>query len=512
MWQQGQRPEAPATIERAWAGGPGASLVAAILLLALVRVLVAAATGLTEDEAYYRLWSLAPAWGYLDHAPMVAWMIAAGRWIAGDNPLGVRLGGIVASVAGPFILWRTASLLFGAAIARKAVWIALAMPLLAVGGVIVTPDTPSVLFWGLAAWALTELHCSRNANWWLAVGAFAGLGLLSKYSNLFFGAGILLWLLLIPANRAWFRSWQLWAGGAIAAAIALPMVLWNAQNEWVSFAKQFGRVGAGQKLTVAYLAELFGAYVGLASPIIAVLGLIGLGHVLRSAWRTRDQSSALLASGIAPLLAYFLAHALHDRVQPNWVAPIYASLAVCAALALARIEPAGGAVFGWLGRSALALGFAMSALLYLHAVFPLVLSPGLKDPSAQTRGWGAMAKEVERLRTANGACWIATSSYATTGQLAYALKDKAPVVQLTERLRYEHLPPLDTAALLECPAIHVELKRRSALPMLEVRFRTVMLLETVVRSERGTELARYPVYLIANPIADKVFSRDAGTR
>jgi hypothetical protein len=480
--------------------------------LALVRAVVAARTGLTDDEAYYRLWALAPAWGYLDHPPMVAWMIAAGRWLIGDNPLGIRLGGVVASVVGPFILWRTASLLFGLDIARKAVWIALAMPLLAVGGVIVTPDTPSVLSWGLAAWALTELHFSRNANWWLAVGVFAGLGLLSKYSNLFVGAGILLWLLLIPANRAWFRSWQLWAGGATAVAIALPMVLWNAQHEWVSFAKQFGRVGAGQRLTLVYLGELVGAYVGLASPLIAILGLIGLGYVVRATWRTKDQSNALLAASILPLLAYFLVHALHDRVQPNWVAPLYASFALCAALALARIESADGSVFGRLGKSAVALGFAMSALLYLHAVFPLVQSPSLKDPSAQTRGWRALAEDVERMRVASGACWIATSSYATTGQLAYARKDKAPVVQLTERVRYMHLPPLDTASLLKCSALYVELERRSALSMLKGRFNTVTLLKTVVRSERGTELASYRVYLLANPIPDRVFSLDTGTR
>ena len=31
----------------------------------------------------------------------------------------------------------------------------------------------------------------------------------------------------------------------------------------------------------------------------------------------------MLATGALPLLAYFLVHALHDRVQPNWMAPLY---------------------------------------------------------------------------------------------------------------------------------------------------------------------------------------------
>jgi 4-amino-4-deoxy-L-arabinose transferase-like glycosyltransferase len=485
--------------------GPGRAIVAAILALVLLRLIVAAGAGLTDDEAYYRLWSLAPAMGYLDHAPMVAWMIAAGRWLAGDNPLGVRLAAILTSLIGPFVLWRTTNLLFGPAIARRAVWIALAMPLLAVGGIIITPDTPSVLFWGLAAWVLAELHVSRNANWWLAVGVFAGLGLLSKYSNLFVGAGILLWLLLVPANRAWFRAWQLWAGGAIAAGVALPVVLWNAQHEWVSFAKQFGRVGAGQRLTAAYFGELIGAYVGLASPIIAALGLIGLVRVVRTAALTREQSNMLLATGVLPLLAYFLVHSLHDRVQPNWLAPLYASFAICAAIALAQIErPRGGATFGWLGKSAVALGFAMSALLYLHAVLPLTQSA--KDPSAQMRGWRELAREVDGIRVAKGACWVATSSYATTGQLAYEFAGKAPVVQLNERMRYGHLPPV-APSLLKCPALYVELERRASAAWLQERFRSVAFVTSVVRSNRGTPLATYPVYLVADPIEDSVLTQ-----
>ena len=47
---------------------------------------------------------------------------------------------------------------------------------------------------------------SQRANWWLAFGLFAGLGLLSQYTNLFVGAGVLLWLVLLPGNWHWFRA------------------------------------------------------------------------------------------------------------------------------------------------------------------------------------------------------------------------------------------------------------------------------------------------------------------
>jgi hypothetical protein len=492
-----QRASAPMPGSLTWADRPAAALLAAILALGLVRAWLGATLGLTEDEAYYRLWALAPAMSYLDHPPMVGWMIAVGRWVAGDSPFGIRLPAILVSLLGPFVLWRTAGILFGPAVARRAVWIALAMPLLAVGGVIITPDTPSVLFWGLVGWALAELHVSRNASWWLAVGLLAGLGLLSKYSNLFVGASILLWLVLVRSNRVWFRCWQLWAGGALACLLALPVVLWNLEHDWASFAKQFGRVGRGQHVTLAYLGELLGGSLGLMSPIVAVLAALGLARLVRSATLEKDERSALLVLGMLPFLAYLLVHSLHERVQLNWTAPLYPSFALCAAIALGTADGSGkpaAQAFGKLGRWAVGIGFLIAGALYWHTVRPIIPVPGQKDPTSQTRGWRELAAEVERVRASTGACWIATSSYATTAQLAYELRDKAPVLQLTERIRYLHLPPPD-AALLRCPALYVELERRGGELLLSERFRSITKLDSLTRSHANLPLATYLVYL-----------------
>jgi hypothetical protein len=233
------------------------------------------------------------------------------------------------------------------------------------------------------------------------------------------------------------------------------------------------------------------------SPVIAVLAALGLARVVRAAKAAGDPPSMLLAAGMLPFLAYLLVHSLHDRVQANWMAPLYPSFAVCAALALGAVEAPSrpDRAFGRLGRWALGVGFAFSALLYWHAARPLVLLSGQKDPTSQTRGWRDLAAEVERVRTAKGACWIATSSYATTGQLAYALRGKVPVVQITERIRYLHLPPIDSA-LLKCPALYVELDRRDAVALGKQRFGSDAKLKSLTRSHAGVPLAAYVVYLV----------------
>lgn len=480
---------------------PTLLLLASILGFTAVRALVAVQAGLTEDEAYYRLWALGPALSYLDHPPFVAWMIAAGRAMAGDNPLGIRLGTLVGGIVGPLALWRTARLMFGNQVARRAVWFSLAMPLLAAGGVIITPDTPSVLFWGFAAWALAELHVTRNANWWLLVGLFAGLGLLSKYTNLFVGVAIALWLALLPANWRWFRSWQLWAGSLLAALFTLPVVVWNAHHQWASFAKQFGRAAASDGLSARYLAEFLGAYLALASPLIAVLAVVGLWKVVSRAAQERDQACAMVAAGALPLLAYLVQHALYSRVQPNWAAPLYPALAVCAAIAVEAggFRPRLQLLFARLANAGIAIGVLMSALLYVHALRPLVARTGVKDPVSQMRGWPVFAARVDQLRLANGACWIATSSYGTRGQLAYALRLRVPVVQLDEPLRYVHLPrlPADT---FRCPALYVELQRRASSSWLKRQFRTVTRLPSFRRRHGDASIAGYAIYRLADPV------------
>jgi len=477
---------------------PPLLLLAAIAGLAICRAAIAATTELSDDEAYYRLWSLAPALSYLDHPPMVAWMIAAGRSLGGDTAFGIRLAAVLTSLAGPLVLWRTVLILFGATVARSAVWFALAMPLLTVGGIIITPDTPSVLFWGLTGWALAELYASGKPNWWLAVGLFAGLGLLSKYTNLFVGAGIVIWLLSRRDNWHWLRAWQLWAGGLIAAHLTVPIVLWNARHGWASLGKQFGRVVRDQAFAPGYLLEMLGSVLALASPLIAALALAGLWQVLRAAATRREQPSLLLAASLIPLLGYFLVHALHARVQANWLAPLYPALATCSAIAASARWPQRTPVLG--SQAALGLGFVMSGLLLLHTAQPLLHLPAGKDPSSQLRGWRALAQEIDRLRQAEGACWVATSHYSITGQLAYHLPAPVPVVPLTEPLRYAHLPVI-AASTFACPGLYVELVRRPLPAELGRVFATVVVLGTLTRSDRGQRLADYRVMRLSDPRA-----------
>src|SRR3978361_1924588 len=84
-----------------------------ILALVALRLVAAAWTPLTFDEAYYWMWSKHLAGGYYDHPPAVAYVIRAGTMIAGDTELGVRLVSILLALPMSYAVYRAAAILFG---------------------------------------------------------------------------------------------------------------------------------------------------------------------------------------------------------------------------------------------------------------------------------------------------------------------------------------------------------------------------------------------------------------
>ncbi len=326
----------------------GVYACAASVALFAMQALAAGRLELTFDEAYYTLWSRSLSFGYLDHPPMVALLIRASTTLFGGSEFGVRalsllvVGALPALIA--FIAWR----LFGSA--EKAALAALmwvAMPLVSIGGVFVTPDAPVVVFWTLGLAALVELWRTGQRRWSIALGVALGLALQSKFTAAFFVAGVGFALVAAPSLRRWLFSPALYAGLAVALVIFAPFVVWNAEHGWATFAKQLGRTPP-HGFTPYYLAEFLIAQIGLINPLV-VAALVPAVRAIpwrtRPLVRSRDEARRILACTIAPAAVYFLLHSLHDRVQGNWLAPLYPAVAILVADWVAEIRWAGSAGF-----------------------------------------------------------------------------------------------------------------------------------------------------------------------
>src|SRR5262252_7357341 len=196
-----------------------------VLALIVLRLVAAAWTPLTFDEAYYWMWSKHLAGGYYDHPPMVALVIRAGTMIAGDTELGVRLVSILLVLPMSYAVYRSAAILFGGARVAATSAILLNVTMMAsVGTLIVTPDSPLLVASSFVLFFLAKVLQTGRGAWWLAVGAAVGAALLSKYTALFFGVAILIWLVAVPELRRWFASPWPYLGGLLAFALFAPVI------------------------------------------------------------------------------------------------------------------------------------------------------------------------------------------------------------------------------------------------------------------------------------------------
>jgi 4-amino-4-deoxy-L-arabinose transferase-like glycosyltransferase len=252
-----------------------------VVALVLLRLVGAAWTPLTFDEAYYWIWSKNLAFGYYDHPPGVALVIRLGTMIAGDTELGVRLVSILLALPMSYAVYRTAEILFGGRQLAANATILLNVTLMAaVGTLIVTPDSPLLVASSFVLFFLAKVLESGRGVWWLAVGAAAGAALASKYTAMFFGPAILIWLISVPKLRRWLLSPWLYLGGLTALMVFSPVIFWNAEHGWVSFIKQLGR-GEVTSFKLSFIGELIPTQIAFATPLVFILGAMGLYALMR---------------------------------------------------------------------------------------------------------------------------------------------------------------------------------------------------------------------------------------
>ncbi|MDB5628816.1 MAG: hypothetical protein JWQ51_1156 [Tardiphaga sp.] len=413
-----------------------------IVGLVLLRLAAAAFTPLTFDEAYYWTWSKALVGGYYDHPPMVAWVIRAGTLIAGDNEFGVRLVSVLLALPMSWAVYRAAELLFGGRrVAATAAILLNATMIVAAGTLIVTPDAPLMVASSFVLLALAKVAASGRGVWWLGVGVAVGLALLSKYTALLFGPAILIWLIAVPRLRRWLLSPWPYLGAILAFAVFAPVILWNAEHEWVSFIKQLGRARI-ETFQLSYIAELIPTQFAFATPLVFVLGVMGLYALTR-----RDTGAlaarALIQSFVWTIVAYFAWHSLHARVEANWFSPIYPAFAIAGAVAADRAQ--------WRARRQRTVRFSLrwagpvGVLMFVALIAQANtgwLSGYRRDATVRSVGvgWRALAPEIEAVRRRTDAVCVLASDYGTTSWLMFYLPKGSCVAQRGERYRWNFMP------------------------------------------------------------------------
>ena len=407
------------------AKSPGAwrAAVAISVVAGLVRLVIGALTPLFPDETYYWEWSRHLAAGYFDHPPAIAWLIKLGTLLAGNTPLGVRIGPAVTGTIGTVIVAAAARALAGDRAALTAALVFAVMPLSAAGLILATPDAPLLAAVAGATYGIVRVMQNAPSSrasfgWWCAAGAAVGLGLVSKYTAVLVPVGVFLALLSRRDLRARLAEPGPYAATLIALLVFVPVVLWNATHKWASFAFQLqhGLGGAGGS-AIGRVLEMIGGQLGLVSPILFVMIAIAVIDAAKSAAPGHDRVLGAIAFFV---FVFFMYSATRSRVEANWPAIAYVpAVALLAAHSVTRRWER------WL-RAGLGLAAAIALVTYVNAFTPILPVPARRDPAARAHGWDDLARAVESVHAprrpiSSYRTWIAADRYQEASELAFHL-------------------------------------------------------------------------------------------
>jgi undecaprenyl-diphosphatase len=261
----------------------------------------------------------------------------------------------------------------------------------------------------------------------------------SKYTSVFIPAGIALAFVFHGKLQNRFGQFGPYVAVGVASLVMVPVLWWNAGHDWVSFSFQLthglGAPKGGALGAVNRELELVGGQVGLVSPILFFFAV----RAIRDAVRFSEEGFRLVL-GMACLvpLGFFVYSATRRSVEANWPAMAW----VAAVALLASDLPHSPRMRAWLGRG-IVLGAALSTIIYVQVIVPVLPIPATRDPVAKAFGWDLVAATVERKRAAmrlgvgrgRGApaseiAFVAAERYQDASEVAFHLPDHPRVYSL----------------------------------------------------------------------------------
>ena len=430
------------TVEHRWRWRIGAALLILIASALHVAYLINdCPLDLAPDEAHYWDWSRHLDWSYYSKGPLVALLIRGscelfGPWAevtTGTIMPAIRFPAILCGallLAGLYTL--TALTLRRESLAFGAVALALTQPIVAAASSLMTIDAPFTACW---MWALVFAYLAafQNRRWaWIAAGIVIAVGILAKYTMVLFVPSLALFLMLnfgFRTPRSALRTPQ-WRGFLLMCAIAslavAPIVIWNAQHDWVTLRHVGGQAGGSEPFQIRWL----GPFTFLGGQFAIMLGFwfvvwaAAMWHYrprwssefgIRNAELNEDSalrtphSALFLWCMAAPTFAVFFLLSLKSSGQVNWPVAMYLSGGVLAAAWL--VDRSSQRVWRWGTVATATVGLMAILVVHYPALSrPVLVSiagpPTLRyplpirkvDPTARLRGYRTLAAAVDRLR------------------------------------------------------------------------------------------------------------------
>jgi hypothetical protein len=362
--------------------------------VALLHLLTNGRYGFHRDELQFLSDARHLDWGFVAYPPLTPVIERISLALFGLSLVGLRVASVLAQAAAIVVTGLMARELSGRRLAQASAAVAVALsPLPLFEGTEFQYTTFDYLWWVLIAYFTIRLLRTENPRWWLAIGAAVGMGLLTKYSIVFFIAGILAGVVLSRARRFLKSAW-FWGGIALALLIFLPNFLWQVRHQFISyqFLHHIHLRDVGEGRADGFFADQLRICVNLFA---APLGIAGVIAFLRS---SRYRMVAWMY--LVPLALFFFA-----RGRGYYLAGAYPMLLAMGATTAERWL---GGLPRWGRRTIEAVfftGLAVSGAYILALVIPLASSGPLREFALKRNtdlreeiGWQQLVQTVAAIR------------------------------------------------------------------------------------------------------------------
>lgn len=360
-----------------------------------IRAFVAGFIELGNDEVYYWTYAKFPALSHFDHPPMVGWFIQLFSLdLIFKSEFFIRLSSVIFGTLNTYLIFKlgqkikddnagfVSALLFTASIYC-----------FVITGIFILPDTPLLLFWLLSIYLLIDVlkdkettKQSRKKMLW--IGLTIGLAILSKYHALY------LWgasgLIILFYNRNWLKTKELYISVLISILVILPVMIWNYQNNFISFTFQGERVNVAGSVIKwnSFLTELSGQIL-YNNPFNFLLYLFVLGALFGKQKFVDVYHKYFLLVFSLPLILIFLFFSLFRDTLPHWTGPGY----ICLILLAGTYFSAKKKYFPWITKVSVVLLLVIVSVGVAQIKYGVIKTK--EDPTLDIYGWDQLKKGFE---------------------------------------------------------------------------------------------------------------------
>jgi hypothetical protein len=199
----------------------------------LVHMLAAGRYGFNRDELAFLEDARHLAWGYVAYPPLTPFFGRLALALFGTSLVGFRFFSALVQAITVVLTGCMAKDIGGGRAAQLAAACA-SIPFSLGVGALMQYMSFDYFAWVLTAFFLVRLLKTSNPRYFLLVGASIGLGMLAKYTMLFFAVGVLAGLLFSDARKCLRTIWP-WLGLLISLFMVAPNFLWQMQHHFVTY-------------------------------------------------------------------------------------------------------------------------------------------------------------------------------------------------------------------------------------------------------------------------------------